>query len=60
MAVASYYYIQTPATFLPLYAISCLLDAVDGHAARFLKQCSFPIQYGLHLTRHRLQVWRRP
>lgn len=38
MAIAAYYYISNPATFLPLYMISCLLDAVDGHAARFLGQ----------------------
>jgi CDP-diacylglycerol--inositol 3-phosphatidyltransferase len=40
MAIAAYHYIQEPAQFFSLYAISCLLDAVDGHAARFLGQCT--------------------
>ena len=39
-AVASFFYLSRPAIFLPLYAVSCLLDAVDGHAARLLNQCS--------------------
>lgn len=39
MAIASYHFISEPARFFPLYVISCLLDAVDGHAARFLGQC---------------------
>ena len=40
MAITSFAYLAQPSIFLPLYAISCLLDAVDGHAARLLKQCS--------------------
>lgn len=40
LAIAAYYFINDPNRFLPLYVISCLLDAVDGHAARFLNQCT--------------------
>ena len=40
LAIISFYYLSKPALFLPLYAASCLLDALDGHAARILNQCS--------------------
>lgn len=39
LAIAAYHFITDPNRFLPLYVLSCLLDAVDGHAARFLNQC---------------------
>ena len=42
MAIAAYHYIRIPRLFLPLYSLSCLLDALDGHAARYLGQCSRP------------------
>lgn len=42
MAVAAFHYIRVPGLFLPLYSASCLLDALDGHAARYLGQCSGP------------------
>lgn len=40
LAIISFVHLSTPSIFLPLYAASCLLDAVDGHAARLLNQCS--------------------
>ena len=40
MAIISFFYLNVPSLFLPLYAVSCLLDALDGHAARLLNQCS--------------------
>lgn len=40
LAIGSFVYLSHPALFLPLYAVSCLLDAVDGYAARLLNQCS--------------------
>lgn len=40
LAILSFIYISRPLLFLPLYSLSCLLDAVDGHAARLLDQCS--------------------
>ena len=38
LAIAAFYYIRQPLLFLPLYAGSCLLDALDGTAARALGQ----------------------
>ena len=38
--MASFFYLPEPKLFLPLYALSCLLDAADGHFARLLNQCS--------------------
>lgn len=43
LAIISYYYISTPTIFIPLYILSCLLDALDGHAARLLKQSTYII-----------------
>ena len=40
LAILSFIHITRPFLFLPLYSLSCLLDAVDGHAARLLNQCS--------------------
>ncbi len=40
LAILSFIHVSRPFLFLPLYSLSCLLDAVDGHAARLLDQCS--------------------
>ena len=40
LAIASFAHLSEPNLFLPLYATSCLLDALDGYAARYLNQCS--------------------
>lgn len=40
LAILSWVKIDEARVFLPLYLISCLLDAVDGHAARALNQSS--------------------
>ncbi|CAI2171225.1 10738_t:CDS:2 [Funneliformis geosporum] len=41
LAILSLYYMPNqPWTCMGLYIISCLLDAVDGNAARYFKQCS--------------------
>ncbi|PJF19072.1 hypothetical protein PSACC_01113, partial [Paramicrosporidium saccamoebae] len=40
LALLSFYLITTPRHFLPLYALSCLLDVADGFFARRLGQCS--------------------
>lgn len=37
-AIAAFHYIDQPTKFLPLYIVSCLLDAVDGTAARYFNQ----------------------
>ncbi|KAK9761406.1 phosphatidylinositol synthase 1 (CDP-alcohol phosphatidyltransferase1) [Basidiobolus ranarum] len=39
-AIALYYMPEAPILCVALYSISCLLDAVDGHAARYFNQCS--------------------
>ncbi|KAI8360264.1 CDP-alcohol phosphatidyltransferase-domain-containing protein [Mortierella sp. GBAus27b] len=41
LAAASLYYMPAhPITCMVMYSISCLLDAVDGQAARYYDQCS--------------------
>ena len=32
---------EHPKVCVPLYCISCLLDAVDGNAARYFDQCGW-------------------
>ncbi|KAI9276109.1 CDP-alcohol phosphatidyltransferase-domain-containing protein [Sporodiniella umbellata] len=39
-ALSLYYMPEHPKVCVPLYCISCLLDAVDGNAARYFGQCS--------------------
>ncbi|ORY03900.1 CDP-diacylglycerol--inositol 3-phosphatidyltransferase [Basidiobolus meristosporus CBS 931.73] len=39
-AIALYYMPEAPVFCVALYSLSCLLDAVDGHAARYFNQCS--------------------
>jgi hypothetical protein len=62
LAVASFCYLPQPRAFLPLYAISCLLDAVDGHAARLLNQCTWKGSFEAILIAFyfRQQAWCRP
>lgn len=54
LAILSCYYMPTDYTTAALcYAISGLLDAVDGHAARYLKQCKLAVVlvYSFSITR---------
>ncbi|KAG5456204.1 MAG: hypothetical protein BJ554DRAFT_4119 [Olpidium bornovanus] len=39
--VALYMMPSQPLLSIGLYCLSCILDAVDGHAARYFKQCEF-------------------
>jgi hypothetical protein len=43
LMVAMYYMKTDPHFFVVCYAISELLDALDGHAARYFDQCQFPL-----------------
>ena len=46
MAMAACYVMwDQPWTMVALYTVSCLLDALDGHAARYYQQCIFPYKW---------------